>query len=98
MKAFLAITCGLVLGAIAGVAGTYLYYSNELFQASMTSVRQTGEQSVTMAAFNLALLEEIEAGHQESIKPPFARQGASFYLTFHDFQPMASGTRKLMTH
>ena len=98
MKAFLAITCGLVLGAIAGVAGTYLYYSNELFQASMTSVRQTGEQSVTMAAFNLALLEEIEAGHQDSIKSLLARQVASFYRTFHDFQPMSPETRKLMNH
>jgi hypothetical protein len=98
MKMFLAITCGLVLGGIAGVAGTYLYYANDLFEANMASIRQTGQQSVIMATLNLAVLEEIEAGHQDKLKSLLARQVASFYRTFHDVQPMSPETRKLMDH
>ena len=98
MKTFLALTCGVVLGAAAGVFGTHLYYANELYEANMASIRQTGQQNVTMATFNLAVLEEIEAGQQDRIKSLLARQVASFYRTFHDFQPMSPETRKLMDH
>jgi len=98
MKTFLALTCGVILGAAAGVFGAYLYYSNELYEAVVANIRQAGQQSVTMATFNLAVLEEIEAGQQDRIKSLLARQVASFYRTFHDFQPMSPETRKLIDH
>jgi hypothetical protein len=98
MKTFVAITCGLVLGAAVGVVGAHLYDASELYEAEMASIQQRGQQSVAMASFNLALLEEIEAGHQEQIKSLLARDVASFYRTFHDFQPMSPETRKLMDH
>jgi hypothetical protein len=98
MKTLLAITCGLVLGAAAGVFGTRLYYQKALFEETLASIRQTGEQSVTMATLNLAVLEQLEAGQQERTKSLLARQVASFYRTFHDFQPMLPETRKLMDH
>lgn len=98
MKIFFAITCGLIIGAAAGVFGTHLYYAKQLYEADLASMRQTAQQSVTMAMFNLAVLEEIEAGQQEKIKSLLARQVASFYRTFHDFEPMSPETRKLMDH
>ena len=98
MKTFLVIACGLVLGAAVGMIGTHRYDASELYEAHMASIQQTGQQSVTTASFSLALLEEIEAGHEEQIKSLLARQVASFYRTFHDFQPMSPETRKLMNH
>ncbi len=96
MKTLLAITCGVVMGAAVGAFGTYLYYGNELYEANMANMRQMGQESVTMATFNLALLEEIEAGQQDRMKALLARQVASFYRTFHDFQPMSQKTHQLM--
>jgi hypothetical protein len=98
MKTFLGITGALVLGAVVGVVGAHLYDASELYEAHIASIQQTGQQSVAMASFDVALFEEIEAGHQEQIKSLLARQVASFYQTFHDFQPMSAETRKLMNH
>src|SRR5262245_49190165 len=98
MKTSLAIACGFVLGAAVGLVATHLHDAKELYEAHTATIQQMGQQSVTMASFNLALLEEMEGGHQDRIKSLLARQVASFYRTFHDFQPMSAEARKLMDH
>ena len=98
MKTFLAITCGLVIGAAAGAFGAHLYYVRELYEADVASIRQTGHEGVTVATIELGVLEQIEAGQHASTKAMLARHVASLYWTLRDVQPMSPETRELIDH
>ena len=98
MKTFLAITCGLVIGAAAGVFGAHRYYVRELYQADVASIRQTAHEAVTVATIELGVLEELEAGEHASTKAMLARHVASLYWTLREVQPMSPETRELIDH
>jgi hypothetical protein len=96
MKTFLIVMCALAVGAAAGAFCVHAYDAKELYTQGLAGIQQVGQEHTIQATVNLALLEVLEDGQPDKVKSLLARQVASYYQTFHDFQPMSPETRRFM--
>ena len=98
MKTFLTAICAFAVGAAAGAFCMHAYDAKALYMQTLAGIQQVGQEHTIRATLNLDLLEVLEDGQPDKVKSLLARQVASYYQTFHDFQPMSPETRKLMDH
>jgi hypothetical protein len=74
----------------------HAYDAKELYTQMLTGIEEVGKQATVRAMLNLGLLEVLEEGQPDKAKSFLARQVASYYQTFHDFQPMSPETHQFM--
>jgi hypothetical protein len=98
MKTFLTAVCALAVGAAVGAFCMHAYDAKELYTETLHGIQQVGQERATCIGMNLLLLQTLEADGSDRAKSVLARLVASYYRTWHDFQPMGSETRKLMDH
>jgi NAD-specific glutamate dehydrogenase len=96
MKTFLIAICALVVGVAAGAFCMHVYDAKELFAESLAVIQETGKQDAVQVMVSVNLLELLEDGKMDTIRKFLVGRVASYYRTFHDFQPMSAETRKLM--
>jgi hypothetical protein len=98
MKTFLTAICALAVGTAVGAFCMHAYDAKELYTQMLAGMQEAGKQQTVQAMWNLGLLEVLEEDKADKVKSVLARRVASYYQTFHDFQPMSPETRKLMDH
>ena len=96
MKMFLTAVCALAVGAAAGAFCTRAYDAKELYMQGLAGIQQVGQERAACIALNVLLLDTLEADGSDRAKSVLARLIASYYRTWHDFQPMEAETHQLM--